>query len=85
MTWTNCAGEIAANFARAPDTAARAGRTHARTVTQSGQTAFPLDGGVVERAAREVDQGGQVGISLSRHEYSGEFGKEALEHGQLSA
>jgi hypothetical protein len=44
---TNCAAEIAAHCAKPPDAAARAGRTHARTVTQSGQSAFPLDGGVV--------------------------------------
>ncbi|WP_154678067.1 hypothetical protein [Paraburkholderia nodosa] len=78
------AAEIAANFAKPPDAAARARRTHARTIAQSGQTVFLLDGGGVQRAAREVDQSGEVGISPSRNEDAGEFGKEALEHGQLS-
>ncbi|PYE17691.1 hypothetical protein C7410_12566 [Paraburkholderia silvatlantica] len=81
---TSFVAEIAANFAKPPDAAARAGRTHARTVTQSGQCAFPLDGGVVQRTTWEVDPSGQVGISPSRNEDSGEFGEEVLEHGQLS-
>ncbi|MEM5310636.1 hypothetical protein [Paraburkholderia sp. JHI869] len=73
-----------ADCAKPPDAAARAGRTHACTVAQSGQPAFPLVGGVVERTAGEVDQSGEVAGSPSRDEDSGKFGKEALEHGQLS-
>lgn len=71
-------------LAMPPDAAARAGRTHARTVAQSGQSAFPLDGGTIESVAREVDQSGQVRVSPSRDEHTGELEKNALEHGQLS-
>ena len=69
-----------------PDATARTGQTHPRTVTQSGLTAFAVNGHFVEIDRQDVDasslaHGKKTGLTPGRHKDTGKLEKDASEHG----
>jgi hypothetical protein len=73
-------------FPRLPDTTARTGQTHSRTVTQPALIAFAVHGHFIKIGGRYVKVSGLVrgkktGRSIDRHEGTGEFEKDAFKHG----